>query len=63
MGVFKRKSKRKKLGDAYDKTMKESFLLSTVNRTTSDQLFKEAQEILEEIKREEELTNKKKNEG
>ena len=58
MGLFKRKSKLKKLEDAYSKKMEESFLLSTVNRTASDQLYKEAQEILAEIKKEEQLSLK-----
>jgi hypothetical protein len=58
MGLFKRKSKLKKLEDAYSKKMEESFLLSAVNRTASDQLYKEAQEILAEIKKEEQLSLK-----
>ena len=48
-GLFKKKSKKDRLIDQYEKLMKESFDLSRVNRTLSDQKFKQAQLISEQI--------------
>jgi hypothetical protein len=52
MGFFKRKTKKEKLQAAYK--MEESFHMSKTNRTASDALVKEAEDILDLIKKEEE---------
>ena len=51
MGFFSRKSKKEKLNEQYKKKLEQAFKMSTSNRTESDRLTKEANEILEEIKR------------
>ncbi len=48
-GFFKKKTKAEKLHDKYEKLIKESYDLSTVNRTLSDQKQAEAEEVLKEI--------------
>lgn len=48
-GLFKKKSEVDKLNDKYQKMMGESFKLSSVNRTLSDQKAKEADEVLKQI--------------
>ena len=54
MGFFNRKTKKEKLNAQYEKKMEESFRLSKINRRESDRLIKEAEDLLEEIKREDE---------
>jgi hypothetical protein len=51
MGFFSRKSKKEKLNEQYKKKLEQAYKMSTSNRTESDRLTKEANEILEEIKR------------
>jgi hypothetical protein len=51
MGFFSRKSKKEKLNEQYKKKLEQAYKMSTINRTESDRLTKEANEILEEIKR------------
>ena len=51
MGFFRRKSKKEKLIEQYKKKLEQAYKMSTSNRTESDRLTKEANEILEEIKR------------
>ena len=48
-GFFKKKSPIKILNDKYEKLQKETYTLSTTNRTQSDQKYAEAQEVLKEI--------------
>ena len=45
-GLFKKKSQKEKLEENYDKLIKESYKLSTVNRTASDAKAAEADAIL-----------------
>lgn len=54
MGFFTRKTKKEKLQEAYKKKMEESFHMSKTNRAASDALVKEAEDILDLIKKEEE---------
>ncbi|MEX2484988.1 MAG: Lacal_2735 family protein [Brumimicrobium sp.] len=49
MGLFKKKSKLDKLNDKYEKLLRQTHKMSTINRTKSDELTAEAQEILKEI--------------
>ncbi len=51
MGFFSRKSKKDKLNYQYKKKLEQAYKMSTSNRTESDRLTKEANEILEEIKK------------
>ena len=48
-GLFKQKSEVEKLQAQYEKLMNKYHKLSTVNRTESDKVFAEAQEILEKM--------------
>ena len=50
MGFFTRKTKKEKLNDQYKKKLEQAYKMSTSNRTESDRLTAEANEILEEIK-------------
>ena len=50
-GLFKKKSQKEKLEETYDKLIKESYKLSTVNRTASDAKAVEADAILKEIEK------------
>ena len=54
MGFFTRKSKKEKLNDHYKKKLEQAYKMSTSNRTESDRLTAEANDILEEIKKLEE---------
>tara|TARA_B110000285_G_C14766491_1_gene441994 strand:+ start:503 stop:676 length:174 start_codon:yes stop_codon:yes gene_type:complete len=54
MGFFTRKSKKEKLNDQYKLKLDQAYKMSTSNRTESDRLTKEANDILEEIKKIEE---------
>ena len=54
MGFFTRKSKKEKLNDQYKLKLDQAYKMSTSNRTESDRLTAEANEILEEIKKLEE---------
>ena len=51
MGFFTRKTKKEKLNDKYKKKLEQAYKMSTSNRTESDRLTAEANEILEEIKK------------
>ncbi|MBK9734546.1 MAG: Lacal_2735 family protein [Saprospiraceae bacterium] len=48
-GLFKKKSERELLEEAYKKKLKEAFDLSKINRSASDVLSAEAEEILKKI--------------
>ncbi|MBK9290482.1 MAG: Lacal_2735 family protein [Bacteroidetes bacterium] len=48
-GLFRKKSEKDKLYAQYEKLLKQSHALSTVNRAESDRLFAEAQELLKRI--------------
>ncbi len=50
-GFFKRKSKLEKLEEQYRSLLKEAFHLSKVNRTQSDEIYSQAEEILKEIEK------------
>ena len=51
MGFFTRKSKKEKLNDQYKLKLDQAYKMSTSNRSESDRLTKEANDILEEIKK------------
>ena len=51
MGFFTRKSKKDKLNEQYKKKLEQAYKMSTSNRSESDRLTAEANEILEEIKK------------
>ena len=48
-GLFKKKSKKEKFLELYNKKKEEAFKLSRTNRKESDKLEKEANDILIEI--------------
>jgi hypothetical protein len=48
-GLFKKKSEKEKLQAQYQKLMKESFELSTQNRSKSDDKAAEADAIMKQI--------------
>lgn len=48
-GIFKKKTKKEKLLDLYNKKKEQAFKLSRTNRKESDKLEKEANDILIEI--------------
>ena len=48
-GLFKKKTKKEKLIDLYNKKKEQAFKLSRINRKESDKLEKEANDILIEI--------------
>ncbi len=48
-GLFRKKSEKDKLYEQYEKLLKQSHTLTTVNRAESDRLFAEAQELLRRI--------------
>lgn len=50
-GLFKKKSKKEKLLEAYNKKKEHAFKLSRTNRKESDNLEKEANDILLEIEK------------
>jgi len=50
-GLFKKKSAQEKLYEKYQKLIKQSYDLSTINRAQSDLLQAEAQAVLNEIDR------------
>ena len=50
-GLFKKKSKKEKLLDLYNKKKEQAFKLSRTNRKESDKLEKEANDILIEIEK------------
>lgn len=54
--IFRRKSEKEKLEEKFKKLMREWHALSSVNRSSSDQKFFEAQKIAEQL-------NKMKNEA
>lgn len=47
--IFKRKSKKEKLQEKYEKLMQESFNLSKINRKQADAKYAEAEEVLKQI--------------
>ena len=48
-GFFKKKSKKERLLEKYNKLLKESYKLSSINRKDSDSKMFEANEILKKI--------------
>lgn len=48
-GIFKKKSEKEKLQSKYEKLMKESFELSTQNRSLSDAKAAEAEVVMKMI--------------
>ena len=50
-GFFKKKSKKEKLQNLYNKKKEQAFRLSRTNRKESDKLEKEASDILIEIEK------------
>ncbi len=48
-GLFKKKTEKEKLEDQYEKLLKETHRLSTINRTDSDAKAAEADAILKKI--------------
>ena len=48
-GIFKKKSKTKRLISKYNSLVREAFELSKINRTKSDEKTAEAELILKEI--------------
>ena len=50
-GLFKKKSKKEKLLELYNKKKEQAFKLSRTNRMESDKLEKEANDILIEIEK------------
>ncbi|MEQ3656328.1 MAG: Lacal_2735 family protein [Dokdonia sp.] len=48
-GIFKKKTKKERLQETYEKLMKEAHQLSTTNRKQSDQKMFEAEEIMKQI--------------
>ena len=48
-GLFKKKNKAEELQKKYEKLMKESYELSTVNRSASDEKRAQAEDVLKEI--------------
>ena len=47
--LFKKKTQKEQLEETYEKLLKESFKLSTINRTASDAKAAEADAILKQI--------------
>ena len=50
-GLFKKKSKKEKLQNQYNKLKKEAFEMSKFDRKKSDELEKKADDILKEIQK------------
>ena len=50
-GLFKKKSKKEKLQELYNKKKEQAFKLSRTNRKESDKLEKEANDILIKIEK------------
>ena len=48
-GLFKKKTQKEQLEETYEKLLKESYKLSTINRTASDAKAAEADAILKKI--------------
>lgn len=51
LGIFKRKSEKKRLQEKYDKLLKEAYVLSRTNRKMSDEKTFQANEILEHLEK------------
>ena len=52
MKLFRRKSKKEKLEIAYRKKLEESHKMSTINRSKSDELIFEAEQLLKQMENE-----------
>ncbi len=50
-GLFKKKSEKEKLQEAYKKLLEDAYKVSHSNRTESDRLLAEAEEIAKKIER------------
>lgn len=51
LGLFKKKSEKEKLQDKYKKLIEKSYKLSHTNRTESDKVAAEADELLKQIEK------------
>jgi hypothetical protein len=49
LGLFKKKTEKQKLQETYAKLMAEAYKLSHTNRTASDKLTAEAEEVAKKI--------------
>ena len=50
-GLFKKKTEKEKLQEKYEKLLKESFELSTVNRQLSDIKAYDAEEVMKQLEK------------
>lgn len=50
-GLFKKKSEKEKLQEAYVKILSEAYKISHSNRTASDRMLAEAEEIAKRIEK------------
>ncbi|WP_194774762.1 Lacal_2735 family protein [Pararhodonellum marinum] len=50
-GLFKKKSEKEKLQQTYKEVMEKAYKLSHTNRTASDKLMAEAEEIAQRIEK------------
>ena len=50
-GLFKKQSEKEKLQVQYEKLLKESYNLSTINRKLSDQKVYEAEQVMNKIEK------------
>jgi hypothetical protein len=48
-GLFKKKTEKEKLQETYEKMMADAYKLSHTNRTASDKLLAEAEELAKKI--------------
>jgi len=48
-GLFKKKTEKEKLQETYEKMMTDAYKLSHTNRTASDKLLAEAEELAKKI--------------
>jgi hypothetical protein len=48
-GLFKKKTEKEKLQETYSKLMDEAYKVSHTNRTKSDKLMDEAEEVAKKI--------------
>lgn len=49
LGIFKKKTEKEKLQAAYEKLLKKSYELSTINRAESDKVAAQADELARKI--------------
>ena len=49
LGFFKKRSEKEQLEKQYKKCLEKAYKLQTVNRSQSDKMYQEAQEIMDKI--------------